>query len=193
MNYKLIYDQIVARGKERVLEGYKECHHIVPRCLGGTDDPDNLVNLTPEEHYVCHQLLVKIHPGNDKLIYAAKMMSCNSNGLRPNNKLYRWLRIRHSQVHSARIKRNKTKEVTCPICSKVGRYPKSYVTKYCSRTCSGIAKKREKRIESTCQCCGKTFSVLKNSTNANRFCTNQCYWLSNKGKSWGRGLVSLTT
>ena len=27
--------------------------------MGGTDDEENLVELTPEEHYVAHQLLVK--------------------------------------------------------------------------------------------------------------------------------------
>ena len=60
--------------------------------MGGSDDPSNLVDLTPEEHYVAHQLLVKIHPNNGKLIYAATMMCSN----RINNKLYGWLRRRLS-------------------------------------------------------------------------------------------------
>ena len=64
MNYQKIYDNIVRRGQNRILEGYSEKHHIVPRCLGGTDEVTNLVSLTPEEHYLCHLLLVKIHPNN---------------------------------------------------------------------------------------------------------------------------------
>ena len=48
MNYENIYNSLVTRGKNRVLEGYKESHHIVPRCLGGNDDSSNLVDLTPE-------------------------------------------------------------------------------------------------------------------------------------------------
>jgi len=103
MNYQLIYDRIVARGKERVLEGYKERHHIVPRCFGGTDDPDNLVELTPEEHYVCHQLLVKIHPGHVGLIYAANMMAtCDAHGGRSVNKRYGWLKRKYriDKVHT---------------------------------------------------------------------------------------------
>jgi hypothetical protein len=56
MNYKKIYDQLVERATSRILEDYTETHHIVPRCMGGTDSLDNLVELTPEEHYLAHQL-----------------------------------------------------------------------------------------------------------------------------------------
>ena len=52
MNYKRIHNNIIERAKNRTLKGYKERHHIVPRCMGGTDEPENLVELTPEEHFV---------------------------------------------------------------------------------------------------------------------------------------------
>lgn len=65
-------------------------HHIIPKCIGGTNDRNNIVALTPEEHYVAHQLLVKIHPTNDKLIFAAHRMGTS------NNKLYGWLRRAHN-------------------------------------------------------------------------------------------------
>jgi hypothetical protein len=45
----------------------------LPKCLGGKDDVDNLVKLTPEEHFVDHQLLTKIYPNNSKLAYVAHM------------------------------------------------------------------------------------------------------------------------
>lgn len=32
-------------------------HHIIPRHMGGTDDPDNLIKLTIEEHAEAHKLL----------------------------------------------------------------------------------------------------------------------------------------
>ena len=35
----------------------KHRHHIIPRHMGGTDDPENLVFLTPEEHAKAHQEL----------------------------------------------------------------------------------------------------------------------------------------
>lgn len=96
MDYPKIYQQLIDRARSRQLSGYKESHHIVPKCLGGTDDPSNLVNLTPEEHYVAHQLLVKIHSNNGRLLYAAIMMCSN----RINNKLYGWLRRRLSSTQS---------------------------------------------------------------------------------------------
>lgn len=92
MNYKKIYDSIIQRGLSRIPTGYTESHHIIPRCIGGTDDPNNLVKLTPEEHYVAHQLLVKIYNGNQKLVRAAIMMIPS----RPSNKLYGWLKRRYS-------------------------------------------------------------------------------------------------
>ena len=73
-----------------------ETHHIIPRCSGGSDTKDNLVDLTPEEHYIAHQLLVKIYPNNKRLIHAAIMMTVNSNNQLRNNKLYGWLRRKHS-------------------------------------------------------------------------------------------------
>ena len=97
MNYLKIYNNIVGRGKDRVLEGYKERHHIVPRCLGGTDDEFNLVDLTPEEHFVAHQLLVKLHPTNSKLIFATNMLTVSSGNVKRNNKMYGWLKRKFSE------------------------------------------------------------------------------------------------
>lgn len=96
MNYQKIYDSLIEKGKNRKLDCYKERHHIVPRCLGGSDDEFNLVDLTPEEHYVAHQLLIKIYPNNHALVKAASMMIPN----RPSNKMYGWLRRRFSEVKS---------------------------------------------------------------------------------------------
>lgn len=96
MNYQNIYDNIIRRGQSRVLTEYKESHHIIPRCLGGTDEPSNLVDLTPEEHYTCHQLLVKIYPDNNKLLNAALFMTANGMGRR-SNKVYGWLKRRYSE------------------------------------------------------------------------------------------------
>ena len=98
MNYQKIYNSIVERGKNRIFEGYIERHHIVPRCIGGTDDSSNLVNLTAEEHYVCHQLLVKIYPDEIGLVKAAMFMTASELGSkRQGNKIYGWLKRRFSE------------------------------------------------------------------------------------------------
>ena len=99
MQYQNIYDTLIKRGQSRSLDVYTERHHIVPRCLGGSDSPDNLVNLTPEEHYVAHQLLTKIHPTHYGLANAALKM-CQG---RPNNKLYGWIRKRFAANRSAEM------------------------------------------------------------------------------------------
>lgn len=96
MNHKKIYDAIIDRAKERVLVEYSERHHIIPRCMGGNDEDTNLVDLTPEEHFLCHVLLVKIYPECTKLIYAVNMMCRGHKGKR-SRKMYGWLKRKFSE------------------------------------------------------------------------------------------------
>ena len=102
MNYQKIYNNLIKRATRRISEGYVEKHHIVPRCLGGTDAKENIVNLYPEEHYLAHLLLCKLNQGNSKLLYAAMNMTSGSminNGKR-NNKAYGWLRRQYAESMS---------------------------------------------------------------------------------------------
>lgn len=94
MDYRKHYTILITRGINRNLEGYKERHHIIPRCLGGNDDLSNLVYLTADEHRLAHLLLVKMYPDNHKLIYAARMMFIDNsyrNG-RTKSKQYKWIK-----------------------------------------------------------------------------------------------------
>ncbi len=75
MDYKKIYNQIMKRAKTRKLTGYKEKHHIKPKCLGGSNTKRNLVELTAKEHFLCHLLLVEIHPKSKGLKYALFLMA----------------------------------------------------------------------------------------------------------------------
>ncbi len=75
MNWQLIHDQIIERAKTRCLEGYYESHHIIPKCLGGTDSSDNLVSLTAKEHFIIHKILCILFPNENGLSYAAFMMA----------------------------------------------------------------------------------------------------------------------
>ena len=101
MNYNKIYKNLIDNAANRMLECYTEKHHIVPRCMGGTDNTDNLVDLTPEEHFLEHQLLVKIYPDHHGLVKAASMMCVTSEYQCRNNKQYGWLRRKLSEVMSA--------------------------------------------------------------------------------------------
>jgi len=115
MDYKKIYDNLIIRAQNRVTNGqiYYELHHIIPRCMNGSDDWSNLVYLLPEEHYLAHQLLVKIYPEIFELAFAANMMCTN----RPSNKLYGWIRRRISD----NMKRNNP--------NAVGKSRREYIQK----------------------------------------------------------------
>lgn len=98
MNYELHYIKLINRAKERKIEGYTETHHIVPRCMNGSDNKDNLVNLTAREHFIAHILLVKIYPKEYGLINAVNMMTVsNKVQKRINNRMYGWLKDKFSE------------------------------------------------------------------------------------------------
>lgn len=93
MNYQRIYDQLVEKRQTDLWESLGENHHIIPTCLGGLNDVSNLVKFSYREHFIAHQLLVKIHPENRKLINAANMMMyCN--GHKFNARRHSWVKER---------------------------------------------------------------------------------------------------
>ena len=109
MNYEKIYQNLVNKGRERQrgknretlgkYVGRLEQHHVIPRCMGGSDDLDNLVLFTPEEHLIAHLLLVRIYPNNQKILFAANWMT---NRVK-NNKEYGWVKKRHSDIMRVRF------------------------------------------------------------------------------------------
>lgn len=105
MNYQKIYNSLIDRARNCACHGYSEKHHIIPKCLGGTNHIDNIVELRPEEHYTAHLLLAKIYPNDKRMIFAAHRMT---NGKNRNNKLYGWVRRQHaeamSELHSGVIR-----------------------------------------------------------------------------------------
>ena len=117
MNYQEIYNRLISRAifenRQRLKKTdlnyiYYESHHILPKCLNGTDEKENLVLLTGREHYIAHQLLIKIYPKNYKLLHAAIKMTVNSkNQNRSGNKLYEWLKIQRNNTPTPQYVRNK--------------------------------------------------------------------------------------
>ena len=55
---------------------YTEKHHIIPKSLGGTDSPDNIVVLSLRDHLLAHKLLVDMTEGvnRGKMGRAYKLM-----------------------------------------------------------------------------------------------------------------------
>ena len=108
MNYLKIYNQIIDRANQRTLEEdvYVEKHHIIPKCVGGTEDPFNIVKLTGREHFICHWLLIRIYPNNNKLVHAFWMMSfCRkTNRYIPSSRAYNEAKELHSKLLSDKMK-----------------------------------------------------------------------------------------
>ena len=100
MNYSKHYSLLMEKAKTRKIDGYTEKHHIIPRCLNGTDESENIVEVTPEEHYIAHLLLVKMYPGNNSLLWAAYCMTGSTATMKRNNKIHGWLRRKFSVMSS---------------------------------------------------------------------------------------------
>jgi len=101
MNYQRIYNEIISNAKLRGLDKkcisfYTEKHHIIPRCMKGTNDEYNLVLLSGREHYICHWLLWKSNKENKKLSRAYHAM------LSVNNKHYKAENISSKQYDMIR-------------------------------------------------------------------------------------------
>jgi len=59
MDHIKIYNNLIEKRKNTPLSKfeYGENHHIIPKCLGGTDDQSNIIRLSFREHFLAHHLL----------------------------------------------------------------------------------------------------------------------------------------
>ena len=115
MDYKKIYNQIIERAKTRQLEGYVEKHHIIPKCLGGDDKKENIVQLTAREHFLCHKLLVEIYPKESKLKHALFLMSIGKQKTKNkhykiSSREYERLKLEYSLFLTGKKQSDKTKD-----------------------------------------------------------------------------------
>lgn len=64
--YTKWYYKLINNVQQRAsFKGYGEEHHIIPKSLGGSNKPINLVKLTAKEHFIVHHLLTKMVTGKD--------------------------------------------------------------------------------------------------------------------------------
>lgn len=115
MDYSKIYENLIDRAKNRKVmkDQYYQIHHIIPKCLGGSDQNINLVKLKARQHFIAHRLLFKMYPNNNKISYAIWAMIINSEVSDTKN--------------SYRINRN------YKINSKLYETLKLYISKQCSK------------------------------------------------------------
>lgn len=74
MNYRVIYESLIARARSRGRPaGYAEKHHVLPKSMGGGDEPSNLVWLTAREHFLAHWMLFLIHQNRSTAVAWGRM------------------------------------------------------------------------------------------------------------------------
>lgn len=88
MNYQKLYNLLIESRKKvnKQKTIYTERHHIIPRCLGGTNNADNIVVLTCREHYIAHLLLSKIYPSKRSIQQSFLMMGAKGNNKSTQNR-----------------------------------------------------------------------------------------------------------
>jgi len=116
--YTKWYYNIINNGKAARPKLKTERHHIIPECFfknrarkgpagwvdGNPNDPNNLTFITCREHFICHQLLVKMVDGlpKAKMIHALAMMLANNQNqnrtYRVTSRVYEKLKIQLSNV-----------------------------------------------------------------------------------------------
>lgn len=109
--YSKLYYRITSNAKQRIIEDYTELHHIIPQSMGGSNDKENLVQLTAREHFICHWLLIKMTEGEDrsKMLYALNGMKAENRyqeryHTKITARVYEKYRIEHAEYHSKLMK-----------------------------------------------------------------------------------------
>ena len=138
--YTSIYYKIIDHARNNLPTGYYERHHIIPKCLGGSDEKDNLINLSARQHLICHRLLTKMSDINS-LKYAYIMLVTAENEYQERYKVtsreYERVKIINSKLASEKFK-NKQKhnvgkkkfyhiETNHEILAFIGEQPDGYI------------------------------------------------------------------
>jgi len=137
------YHKIISHYRVTFTEGFTESHHIVPKCMGGNNEKNNLVDLPPKAHFIAHYLLTKMYPDNMKLKHAFAMMGvCNQHQSRKQTgKLYELSKRARSEAIKGQPRPEWVKEKL--------RKPKSQTKNYFGNTNAkgNLGKKLPKRSE----------------------------------------------
>jgi hypothetical protein len=108
----LRYIKFIDSLKSQVIDGYSERHHIIPKSMGGTDARNNLIALTPRQHFVAHWMLWKAYGGS--MGRAFFMMSNFGKYGKVNSRTYAMARADYSEQVSIQM----TGKVMPPISEK---------------------------------------------------------------------------
>lgn len=112
--YYKTYNQLIDKCIKMESEGYSEevyteVHHILPKCMGGTNDKNNLVRVPIKYHITAHLLLARIYPDNVSLVRAALLM-ITRDGVHYSLRRSTSLRIQYKQAILRSPLKNSTRE-----------------------------------------------------------------------------------
>lgn len=111
--YQKWYNSLIEKAQfrnwsKKTAEEYVECHHIIPKSLGGTNDKSNLVFLTAREHCISHLFLCRFGDFNrrSKMLYAIERF-VHSNKQKINSHLYSKLKFQINENRKQQMLNNK--------------------------------------------------------------------------------------
>lgn len=160
MNYLRIYNSIIDNARKQSRSKlkktnpqyvYYEAHHIHPRCLGGGGKASewrwhsNIVLVTSKEHFICHQLLCKLYPKNQKIIRAFLGM-CNRryDGYKPSARVYEEAkRLKRELGWSEDVRKKQSDAKKGSKNPRYGKHPTKETLERMSKAKLGIKKPEE--------------------------------------------------
>lgn len=113
--YYKTYNQLIDKCIQMESEGYPEdmyteVHHILPKCMGGTDSRKNLIKMPVKYHITAHLLLSCIYPSDIGLLRAAILMTTTREGIRVSISTSARLKIEYSNFQKGKILSEETKK-----------------------------------------------------------------------------------
>ena len=139
---EFINNIIETRGRFNCGDEYHERHHIVPKCMGGTNDEENLIDLFAREHFIAHKLLAEENPDNDNIVYGWTCMTFMKNDYQERYKITEEEYETLKKMQSELMKGNKRNPFTEEIRNKMSiaqknRFSNPEERKKYSEICSG--------------------------------------------------------
>lgn len=133
--YYRLYNMLIEDARKNPkLDEYKERHHILPVCMGGKNNKENLVFLTARQHFIAHWMLYRIYK-NKEMAYAfyAMCMSNRDQDIRiKNSRLFKYAREIFSQNNPM-----KKKEISSKFCGENNPMKRKEVADKVSKAISG--------------------------------------------------------
>lgn len=128
MKYQEFIDNILnTRGRFAINDEYHERHHIIPRCMHGSNEESNLIDLYAREHFIAHKLLMEENPKNERLVRAFCRM-CFGQGDKKSSccsaEEYEYARKLYSTLRKGRSPWNKGKKMTNNYCETMSKTQK---------------------------------------------------------------------